>query len=184
MPTIRPTTARAPEASSVFRRPHSASENSTTGVWAWACSSCVKNHLIVWECFLFIAPPRASKSKLLSLEHHFNQGRFAELERLLQSPLELHIIFDAPGADAEGFGEQAEIRVVQIDAHESALIAALLDRLDKSQATVVDEHDDDRQFLLHGSGEFHAGHEEAAVANDGHDRHVRPRGLRADRRGD
>ena len=83
----------------------------------------------------------------------------------------------APIADAERLSQETEIGVEQIDAEETALVAALLDGFDQGEAMIVDKDNNHRQFFLHGSGQLHAAHEKAAVAGDRHDHALRKGGL-------
>ena len=100
--------------------------------------------------------------------------------RGLESGKEIRGLLHGRAVAAEGARIGREIRILQAGRDHAAGIVALLVHADGAVHAVVDDHDDDRQVVLHGGREFLAGHQEVAVAGKG-DHGARRQALHADR---
>ena len=95
---------------------------------------------------------------------------------------ELRRLFHRFAVAAEGARIRREIGIAQRRGDDAPGIHALLMHADRAVHAVVDQHDDDRQAVLNGGGEFLPVHQKVAVAGKADDSPLRKQTLRADRR--
>ena len=85
---------------------------------------------------------------------------------------------------AEAFGEGNEIGIGEVAGNEAVAVVFLLDAADIAERAVVEYHRHQRNAMTHGGCHLVCREQKAAVAADRQHRHVAPRVLRAERRGE
>src|SRR5207248_8355566 len=116
----------------------------------------------------------------LTAHTHLDKTGLFERHRFVDCPFEFSLGIHLPGAHAKRPGKESEVRILQIHAQETALVTALLNRLDQRQAPVVDNDDVNRQLFLHRRRQFHAAHHKTAVTRNSDDGTLREGRLGAD----